>query len=381
MEKNETTMMQNAILLATFILAVQTASAQDNPPELFSGPQVGEVLPSFKMKVALGGKPGTNIDFVAAADDSPVVVVFIHQLTRPGFALANAVMKYCQDAKDSKLHQGICFLSADPSQAQKQIDRAKRYFPNDTYVGYSMEGIEGPGSYGLNRNVQVTILVAKQKRVLANFALVQPGVHADGPIILEAIAKAIDAKGKPDINEYIPNNQAAQDTPIAIDPALMQLLRRLNLKDTDQTTVEKTISEIETLIDGKKALQQQLGSVVNRWIRSNQVDKIGTESQQKRIKSWARQYATPRSQTRNAMQPDAKLTGLLRNLIQKTNTDKQVDEAAKVIEEYIKDNKAAEAELKRISTTVAYGGKLENYGTKSCQAVLKTWADRFKDSK
>lgn len=374
-------MTKTAILLATMSLIPQTAFAQDEPQQPFSGPQVGELLPSFPMKVVLGGKPGTDVDFVAAAEDSPVVVVFIHQLTRPGFALANAVMKYCNDVKDNKLHQGICFLSADPSQAQGQIDRAKRYFPKNTYVGYSMEGIEGPGAYGLNRNVQVTILVAKQKQVLANFALVQPGVHADGPDILAAIAKAVEANDKPDINKYIPTNQAAQDTPISIDPALMAQLRQLNAKDADEATVQAAITKIEELIDGKKPLQQQLRSIVTRWVRSNKVDTIGTKSQQQIIKSWANRYAVSRSQGGNPMQRDEKLSGLLRNLIQKTNSDKQVDEAAKVIEEYIKDNPSAEAQLKRISTTVAYGGKLENYGTKHCQDVLKAWADRFKANK
>lgn len=370
-----------SFLFAAVLLIPQTAFPQDSSSEVFSGPQVGETLPGFSMTVALGGKPGTEVDFVTAADDSAVVVVFIHQLTRPGFALANAVMKYCHDVKGEKLHQGICFLSQDPSQAQTQIDRAKRYFPKETYVGYSMEGIEGPGAYGLNRNVQVTVLVSKQKQVLANFALVQPGVHADGPKILAAIAKAVGTADKPNINQYLPNNQAAQDTPISIDPALMAAVRRLSTSDADEATVAKAIAEVEALIKDKKPLQQQLASIAARWVRSKRIDEIGTMPQQKKIKTWAQMSTPPRARNNDGMQRDEKLTGLLRNLIQKTNTDKQVDEAAKVIEDYVSENESAQTELKRISTTVAFGGKLENYGTKHCQKVLKAWADQFKDSK
>ena len=51
------------------------------------------------------------------------------------------------------------------------------------------EGKEGPGSYGLNRNVTLTILVGKEGKVTANFALVQPSTQADLPKILEEVAK------------------------------------------------------------------------------------------------------------------------------------------------------------------------------------------------
>lgn len=370
-----------AFLFAAVVLLPSAAFSQDGETEVFSGPQVGEPLPGFSMTVALGGKPGSEVDFVSAAGDSPVVVIFIHQLTRPGFALANAVMKYSGDVEDVKIHRGICFLSQDPTQAQTQIDRAKRYFPKDTFVGYSMEGIEGPGSYGLNRNVQVTVVVARRKQVLANFALVQPGVHADGPKILNAIAKAVDVADKPDINKYLPNNQAAQDAPIAIDPALMAAVRRLSMKDADEAAVKKAIAEIEALIKDKEPLQRQLASIAVRWVRSKRVNEIGTKEQQTTITMWARKLTAARGRQNNTMQRAEKLTDLLRTLIKKTNTDKQVDEAAKAIEDYVSDNESARAEWKRISTTVAYGGKLEKYGTKHCQEVLKAWADRFKTSK
>ena len=47
---------------------------------------------------------------------------------------------------------------------------------------------EGPGNYGLNKDCLMTIVTAKDNTVVANFALVQPGI-ADAPKVLAALAK------------------------------------------------------------------------------------------------------------------------------------------------------------------------------------------------
>ena len=49
-------------------------------------------------------------------------------------------------------------------------------------VGISVDGEEGPGSYGLNRNVELTFVLAKENKVVANFAFVQSSV-TDAPVI------------------------------------------------------------------------------------------------------------------------------------------------------------------------------------------------------
>ena len=57
-------------------------------------------------------------------------------------------------------------------------------------VGISIDGAEGPGSYGLNRNVNVTVLVGKDGRVTANFALIQPS-ELDATKILGEVVKLV----------------------------------------------------------------------------------------------------------------------------------------------------------------------------------------------
>jgi hypothetical protein len=291
-------------------------------------------------------------------------------------------MRYCKQEGGDKLIRGICFLTADPTDTQNWMGKIKNYFPAGIPVGFSAEGIEGPGSYGLNRNVELTVLVAKEKKVTANFALVQPGAHVDGPKILAAIAKATGSNAKPDINKYLNSNQAVQDAPIAIDPGLMIQIRKLNAKDATPEMVGEAIAEIETMITDNKPLQRQFGSILAGWTRNKRIDSIGNQEHQDQLKKWARQFAPRMNRQTDRQQPargrgDAKLTGLLRNVIQKTNSDEQVDAAAKAVEQYVQSNPAAAKELARITTTVVNSDKLSNYGTAHCQEILKAWAVKY----
>ena len=52
----------------------------------------------------------------------------------------------------------------------------------------SLDGIEGPGNYGLNRKVTLTLLVAKGTKVVANFAIVQPN-ETDAPKVGAAASR------------------------------------------------------------------------------------------------------------------------------------------------------------------------------------------------
>ena len=63
--------------------------------------------------------------------------------------------------------------------------------PTDVPIGISVDGKEGPGAYGLNRNVTLTVLVGKDNVVTANFALIQPSIPADAPKILAEVVKLI----------------------------------------------------------------------------------------------------------------------------------------------------------------------------------------------
>jgi hypothetical protein len=169
------------------------ALAEDAANE-FSGPQKGEDLTPFSVRGVLGDKAGEEYDLVKEAKGKPTVLMFVHEINRPSVGLARVVMTYAASRKEDGLHAGLILLSGDATETTEWIKRASGALPQGVPIGISTDGAEGPGAYGLNRKVMITVLVAKDDKVTANFALVQPSVAADAPKIIEAIVGAAGGK-------------------------------------------------------------------------------------------------------------------------------------------------------------------------------------------
>jgi hypothetical protein len=174
--------------------------AQEGPRE-FSGPQVGEKLTPFTAKVILGEEAGKEIDLVKAAAGKPVLIVFVHERNRPSVGLARLLGLYAATQKDKGLVSGTIYLTADSTATEEWMQIAKGTLQTGIPVAISTDGQEGPGAYGLNRKVQMTVLVGKDDKVTANFALVQPSVQADAPKIAQAMVDALGGGQGPTIEE------------------------------------------------------------------------------------------------------------------------------------------------------------------------------------
>jgi hypothetical protein len=86
----------------------------------------------------------------------------------------------------------------------------------------------------------VTVLVAKDNKVVANFAIVQPN-ETDAPKVLEAVAKLV-GKPAPSAAEIAQatggRNAAASNT--ERDPELAKLMRQMIQRDNDEAKVKET---------------------------------------------------------------------------------------------------------------------------------------------
>ena len=180
----------------------QITRAEDDDDRQFSGPQVGESLKGFEAKGVREDSAGKKFDPIAQADGKPVLVVFIHELTRQGFGLARAISAHAVKQKDAPLPTTIVFLTDDPVETSEWAKKVQHYFDKKVNLGVSVDGKDGPGAYGLNRNVFVTVLVGNQSKVVGNFALASPQLQVDGPPILESIAKVTGGK-TPKIEELV----------------------------------------------------------------------------------------------------------------------------------------------------------------------------------
>src|SRR5262245_66288986 len=92
------------LLLGTLLLS-QPAGADDD--KVFSGPQVGDRLPPFKVR-GVYDDAGKDLDFVKQAKGKPIVLVFVHDFNRPSAAMTRILMNYTASrAKDGLASGGV----------------------------------------------------------------------------------------------------------------------------------------------------------------------------------------------------------------------------------------------------------------------------------
>jgi hypothetical protein len=251
---------------ATVLLLATAASAQEAP---FSGPQSGEALRPFQVLMVNTGDAGREIDFVGRHQGAPTLVVFLHQLDRNVAALMQPIEKYSQDRAQAGLRTLWVYLAADKVEGERRMQAVTRSLKLQSPAGVSVDGVEGPGSYGLNKSVAVTALVANQGNVTANFAIVQPGM-VDSPRILNEAAKHVGGKVMT-LAELEAEREKSRGAVGAMrttaaepdPPEMVTLLRQLIQKTNDQARVDETV----------KSLRQWAGTDPKR--RSQLSNKLG----------------------------------------------------------------------------------------------------------
>lgn len=178
------------VCLVVGLIGTSLAVADEKP---LSGPQPGEKLPALKVVGAYDDIEGKELDFVEQAGGKPTLLIFVHKVTRPGAAVSRALTNYAASREKDGMKVYVVWLHEDKTKAADFLKIARKSLGLKGLVGISPDGIEGPGKYGLNKNVELTILVAKEGKVTASFALVQPSVN-DTPSVGEAIVKQVGGK-------------------------------------------------------------------------------------------------------------------------------------------------------------------------------------------
>ena len=173
------------------------AGYQTKGKQIFSGPQKGEKLPALKVTSLFGDSQGKTFDPIKRAGKRPQILFFQDAIFGEVpclFQFADAIRQV--NEKTEKELQIACIFLADDTNTI-----TSRYA--GVFAGLRERGVNviavapggrtGPGSYGLNRNIAQTILVAKDGKVTWNFVSAQGLLFAD-PHILGAVAEAVGEK-------------------------------------------------------------------------------------------------------------------------------------------------------------------------------------------
>ena len=162
---------------------------------LFSGPQPGEKLPPLMAKAINGETKGKTSDVIAEADGQ-LLVLFLQDesgLGLRGLLGISRLLAQIREKSEQKMLMSAVFLGDTPDTVENQASKLVPHIPSGVLLSVSQDGREGPGSYGLNRNVAQTVIIAKDGKVLYNFAFAQAMLRPD-PYLLGAIGEAIGIK-------------------------------------------------------------------------------------------------------------------------------------------------------------------------------------------
>lgn len=276
-------------LLGAFlaIIPIGTTACGADEPTIFSGPQPGEPLPPLRVERVYTEDQAKVVDLVTADDQEPKAVIFIHKVTRPSIGLVRLLTQYTMSRAEDGLQTAVVWLSDDRFEARQTLQRIRHAMTDTAPTGISLEGKEGPGTYGLNRNVTLTILVANEGKVTANFALVQPSIQADLPAILQAIVDQIGGK-RPGLQQLVDNRMAGRRMNSQRRQTRVQnALRMLIDKSASDDEVDGIAQRISRRMEQDRSVRDSVSQIAQRIVRSGKLDDYGTPRARRYLRAWA----------------------------------------------------------------------------------------------
>jgi hypothetical protein len=273
---------------------------------VYSGPQVGELLSPFSMRVAIGSVAGKEIDLLDRAGDGPIVLIFVHDVNRQSVALTRIASKYAAGRAKDGLNAGVILLDDDATHGEATLKRIQHALVPSVPTGVALDGGEGPGEYGLNRKVQLTVLVAKEKRVTANFAIVQPSLQVDLPQIVAAIVEQVGGTA-PELKDLLAQEPAMLRSDESkrsseemrrpeslrsadINMELRPLIRPLIQLDASEEDVDRAAQAILAEIEKREVVRNEIGRIATTIVRNGKLANYGTPRAQEYLQKWAEAY-------------------------------------------------------------------------------------------
>ena len=111
---------------------------------VFSGPQPGEKLTPFRVRVFAGPEAGEEVELPTAIGGKPLVLIFVHEITRPALQLIRPIDHFGAKWADLGLATRVVWLAADPAEAETLSASAGASLRLKSPVVISPDGGEGP---------------------------------------------------------------------------------------------------------------------------------------------------------------------------------------------------------------------------------------------
>lgn len=151
------------------LVAVVAVAAAD------SGPAAGTPLPPLRVYAVTGEVQNAEVNYVEQREGKPTLYCFVpaDKWSRPTARLLKALDHRMGTLSDAALV--AVWVTNDPAASKDYLPRAQQSLQlGRTALTVSEEGPGGPGEWGINTEVDLTIVAAREGRVLKSFAFQSP---------------------------------------------------------------------------------------------------------------------------------------------------------------------------------------------------------------
>jgi hypothetical protein len=185
--------MRYLLVVSVSLLLLIHTSLQAGP--CVSGLTPGQRPGPYSSLVSVGKERGQSHCFICETENRPAVVVFARTPDDSLGKLTRGLDKALVDHKAAEFRAWVTFLHADQATFDaKVVDWSKKQAIRTVPLGV-FEDADGPPSYKLSRDAEVTVLVFVKQKVVANFAF-RAGELTDERVadVMKAVAGVAEKK-------------------------------------------------------------------------------------------------------------------------------------------------------------------------------------------
>jgi hypothetical protein len=148
-----------------FVAMVGSLAGQEARDPLTSGPQPDTPWTAVPVSAPSGSRAGTTFDAAAALGDGPSALLFVHELTRNTAPVIRALDRFHTEYGLLGFRAFTVLLADDRTAAEQQAQRSSAALGMRNPLVISTEGSDGPGAYALNRKCTLTLVLGNGGRV------------------------------------------------------------------------------------------------------------------------------------------------------------------------------------------------------------------------
>ena len=180
-------------VVLTIVSMILPAARADDP--CVSGLEPGKRPGPYTFVVSTGKERGQLTCFICETAEKPAVLIFARTPNQELGELVSSVDAMVSDPKNAPLRGWVTFLSSDqPKFDPIVVEWGKKYAVKSMPLGV-FEDVDGPPSYRLAKDADVTVLLFVKQKVVANFALRAGELTTEArEKILKALPKILDKK-------------------------------------------------------------------------------------------------------------------------------------------------------------------------------------------